>query len=118
MNEQLHDGFFNLQSDPPELKDHETTTLVGQAVRGRWAIPESEFEALPQRLIDVVKSGNPRTSLKAAKLLLDMNAQLPEATAASEAAGRVVIYLPDNNRGPKPGEYGNLVIVPSSESTP
>ena len=93
------------------LKDHEFTAIVGQAVRGAWEIPPDQFSALPERLIGIVQSGNDRVALKAAKLLVDMNSQ-NELPAKSESQyGRVVVYIPDNGRGPAPGESGQVVIT-------
>ena len=109
-----------MTSTPPLGKDHEFVAMAGEAFRGQWVIPPGEFATLPQRLIAISRGEDVRSAIKASKLLVDMNSQNDKATDG-EQYGKVVVYIPDNGRGPKPGEYllpdgGGVVITPNNEA--
>ncbi|QDT15733.1 hypothetical protein [Alienimonas californiensis] len=92
--------------------------LLERAAVGRWALPTAVYLNVPAAMAEVLKDGNDRAKIAAAKVLLALHGQNLAADAASdtlhamagggweddapEPPGRVAVYLPDNGRGADP----------------
>ncbi len=105
--ETVHSASFGEFIPPASLPlvttDLEFVAMAGEAVRGSWIIPTALFAELPQRLYELAMGQNPRTAVRAAKVLIDMNSQNGPAPQADNY-GNVVIYLPHNSRDSLPNE--------------
>jgi hypothetical protein len=57
--------------------------LLCRAIRQRWPIPEHRRQALPKEIAVLLRSGNPRLALGAARVFLEMNRANLEAERAA-----------------------------------
>ena len=103
--ETIHSTSFGEFIPPASLPlvttDREIVAMATGVVRGQWEIPHELFAELPQRLAVIALGDNPRSAVKAAKLLIEMNSANDPAPQ-DDQRGHVVIYLPDNGRDPMP----------------
>ena len=105
-------GLGGTSVDP--VKRRRDLSLLKRAVVGRWALPTAVYLDVPAAMGEVLKDGNDRAKIAAAKVLIALHGQNLAADAASDALhatagggwddeseppGRVVVYLPDNGRG-------------------
>ena len=93
-------------------------TLLKRAAVGRWALPTAVYLDVPAAMAEVLKDGNDRAKVAAAKVLMALHGQNLAADAASDALhalaggscdllgelpdeppGRLAVELPDNGRG-------------------
>ena len=86
---------------PLVTTDREFVAMAGEIVRGAWIIPHELFRELPMKLAEVAMGGDPRSAVKAAKLLIEMNAANGPAEQ-NDQRGEVVIFLPHNGRATMP----------------
>ena len=106
---------------PLVTSDREFVALATGVVRGQWEIPPEVFRELPAKLVEIAMGKNTRAAIKAAKLLVEMHAANGAGETNIDHRGDVVIFIPDNGRGLKPGEVtafesGGVVYVPSSQT--
>lgn len=91
-------AFAPQPSAPLATKDGELLAMAAGVIQGVWQIPQEVFTELPKRLSELAMGKNPRTAVKAARLLIQMNAANgPDGLIEHHDA--LVIYLPDNGRG-------------------
>ena len=71
--------------------------LLDRAVRHQWPIPLTTIENLPERMEALTLSKDARIAIRAAEVLVKMNAANGPAEQ-NDQRGSVVVYIPDNGR--------------------
>ena len=103
----IYSNEFGAFSPPDALPlvttDREFVAMSSGVVRGQWEIPPEVFRELPAKLVEIALGDNPRSAVKAAKLLIAMNAANDPAPQ-DDQRGHVTIFLPHNGRDPMPNE--------------
>jgi hypothetical protein len=87
-------------SMPLVTTDREFVAMATGVVRGQWEVPPEAFTELPAKLFEIAMGGT-RTAIKAARLLVEMHAANGAGEINIDHRGDVVVYIPDNGRGPK-----------------
>ena len=71
---------------------------IERAIRLKWELPADLAKALPDRLNELTNHEDPRIAIRAARALVEMNAQNGGPDDNAEQYGQVHVYIPTNNR--------------------